>query len=282
MWRFFLSKLKSAGSAERLLRERLSEPIHLNLMALMVAVFGSYRAKVYFDIAFRQYTAFCLLDAADRAASIGVKRISAIEFGVASGQGLLNICDNARYVRRATGVEIDVFGFDTGEGLPPPRNYRDHPELYRRGEFPMNQERLKAQLPSNAKLILGDIAQTVPDFLRSGLLAPVGYVAVDVDYHWSAAEALQIFTGPAAMYLPLVDLYLDDCQVAYHNPSCGELLALAEFNEATALRKIHPYTALREKRLLKNASWISKIYALHVLDHRLRSIDEDSGLSAAG
>ena len=106
-------------------------------------------------------------------------------------------------------------------------------------------------------------------------------VAIDVDYYWSAAEALQIFTGPAEMYLPLVDLYLDDCQVVYHNPSCGELLALSELNEATALRKIHPYTALREKRLLKNASWISKIYALHVLDHPVRSVEAQAdGLAA--
>jgi hypothetical protein len=46
-------------------------------------------------------------------------------------------------VRRAskttavTGVKIDVYGFDTGKGLPPPRTYRDHPELYRQGDFPM-------------------------------------------------------------------------------------------------------------------------------------------------
>jgi len=237
---------------------------------MVVAVLGGYRARVYFDLVFRQYTAFCMLDAADRAANLGLKRISVVEFGVASGAGLLNICDNARAIRKATGIEFDIYGFDTGAGLPPPRSYRDHPELYQQGDFPMNFRALQARLPENAKLVLGDIATTVPQFLREGL-APLGYVALDVDYYWSAVEALRIFSGPPEFYLPLVNLYLDDCHDAYHNPSCGEMLACQEFNEANDLRKIFPYTALREKRLLKRASWPSKIYSVHVLDHKIRT-----------
>jgi hypothetical protein len=256
---------------ERVLRERLSEPLHLNLLAAFVALFGSHRAKVYFDLAFRQYTAFCLLDAADRAASLGVKRISVLEFGVASGAGLLNICENAAAATRATGVEFDVYGFDTGTGLPPPRSYRDHPELYKQGDFPMDFEALRSRLPSNAKLVLGDIAVTVPQFLKEQLTAPLGYVALDVDYYWSAVEALRIFSGPAELYLPLVNLYLDDCHDAYHNPACGEMLACNELNAGNPSRQIYPYTALTEKRLFKNASWISKIYAVHILDHAVRT-----------
>jgi hypothetical protein len=271
MANFALSQLRTPGAFERVSRERLSEPVHLNLLSVFVALFGNYRSKVYFDLAFRQYTAFNLLDAAERAASLGLRRFSALEFGVASGRGLLNICQNAAAVKKTTGVEIDVFGFDTGTGLPPPRSYRDHPELYQSGDFPMDFQALQQRLPENAHLILGDIAETIPAFLRSGAPSPIGYVALDVDYYWSAAEALQIFTGPPASYLPLVNLYLDDCHDKYHNPSCGELLACDEFNNSNALRKIYPYTALREKRLFKNASWISKIHALHVLDHKIRT-----------
>jgi hypothetical protein len=265
------SRLSSRGAFERVFRERLSEPAHLNLASLAVAAFGGYRAKVYFDLAFRQYTAFCLLDAADRARSLGLSRISAIEFGVASGAGLLNICENARKVSRITGVEIFIFGFDTGAGLPPPRSYRDHPELYREGDFPMDFAALEEKLPPNAKLILGDIAKTVPALIQGGISAPLGYVAIDVDYFWSAEEALKIFIGSAGSYLPLVNIYLDDCHNAYHNPACGEMLACADFNQAHSLRQIYPYTALREKRLFKRASWISKIYAAHILDHPVRS-----------
>jgi hypothetical protein len=211
------------------------------------------------------------MDAANRAAVLGIKSISAIEFGVATGAGLLNICENASAVTRATGVEIQIYGFDTGAGLPPPRGYRDHPELYRAGDYVMNFAALEAKLPSNAKLIIGDIANTVPGFLSNGLSAPLGYVSLDVDYYWSSVEALRIFDGSPDLYLPIVNLYLDDSQGDYHNPSCGELLACREFSDAHEFRKIHPYTGLREKRLFKNATWISKIYAVHVLDHRTRS-----------
>ena len=55
---FLLSRLTTTGALERVLRERLSEPLHLNFFSAFVAIFGSYRSKVYFDLAFRQYTAF--------------------------------------------------------------------------------------------------------------------------------------------------------------------------------------------------------------------------------
>jgi hypothetical protein len=265
------SRLRTRGAFERVYRERLSEPLHLNAMSALVAAFGSYRSKVYFDLAYRQYTAFCLLDAADRANRLGVKRISAMEFGVATGAGLLNICQNAKEVTKITGVEFDIIGFDTGAGLPPPRSYRDHPELYKAGDYKMAFDSLKAMLPSNARLVLGDIAETIPKFLQDGVDSEIGYVALDVDYYWSSVETLKIFTGPAEHYLPLVNLYLDDCQDDYCNPACGEMLACSEFNQTEELRAIYPFTALREKRLFKNASWISKIYAVHIFDHQLRT-----------
>jgi hypothetical protein len=278
MNRLLLSRLGSRGALERVLRERLSEPLHLQILSLF-ALLGSYRTKVYFDLAYRQYTAFSLLDAAERAKGLGIKKISAIEFGVASGAGLLNICQNASAITKALNVEFEIYGFDTGAGLPPPRSYRDHPELWQAGDFPMDVPALQAKLPANAKLILGDIAATVPSFLN-GSFAPLGYVSLDVDYYWSAVEALRIFSGRPSQYLPFVNLYLDDVQNAHNNPACGELLACREFSDATPLRKIYPYTALRERRLFKNASWISKIYAVHILDHEERTSGQKRGEAA--
>jgi hypothetical protein len=143
----------------------------------------------------------------------------------------------------------------------------------------MDVAALQAKLPPNARLVLGDITETVPKFIAEGLHAPLGYVALDVDYYWSAVDALQILCGPPEQYLPFVNIYLDDSQDPHHNPACGEMLACAELSEREAYRKIFPYTALREKRLFKNASWISKIWALHVLDHRVRT--EGTGREAA-
>jgi hypothetical protein len=274
-------RLQSRGAGERLLRERLSEPLHLNVMAAAVALFGSFRAKVYFDLVFRQYAAFCLLDAADRAKRQGLEAFTALEFGVASGAGLLNMCEIASRVTKATGVRVEVHGFDSGSGLPAARDYRDHPELYQGGDYVMHApERLRARLPAFASLIIGPIAETVPPFrARLSPAAPIGYVSIDVDYYFSAVDALDILAGEPALYLPLVNLYLDDCHEPYHNPAAGELLALAEFNQRHALRRAFPYTALREQRLFKNAAWLSKIFALHVLDHPARTTSAARGFS---
>src|SRR5262245_29668740 len=58
----------------------------------------------------------CLLQAAQLARRLGHSRISAIEFGVAGGNGLVALERHAAYVTRQTGVEVAIYGFDTGEG----------------------------------------------------------------------------------------------------------------------------------------------------------------------
>ena len=47
---FLLNKLKDVDFWERHLRDRLAEPIHLNLISIFVQLFGSFRAKVAFDL----------------------------------------------------------------------------------------------------------------------------------------------------------------------------------------------------------------------------------------
>jgi hypothetical protein len=269
---FLLNKLGHSHTWKRIFLERLTEPIHLNIISLFVAVFGTTRAKIDFDLMIRPQHAFCLLKAADQAREAGVKRITAIEFGVANGAGLLNICQIAKRITDLTGVEFDLIGFDSGTGMPNIRDYRDHPEAYQPGWYPMqNPDRLRALLTLNARLVLGEMTKTVPDFVRSlSSAAPIGFVSVDVDYHWSAVEALRVLLGPADCYLPMVQMYFDDVNCEFHNAWCGELAAINEFNDEHKLRKIAPVNFLRERRIFKNAPWISQIYALHVFDHAQR------------
>jgi hypothetical protein len=47
-------------------------------------------------------------------------------------------------------------------------------------------------------------------------------------------------------------------------PWCGELLAISEFNAEDQLRRIAPYSALRVRRMLKNAQWIEQMYNVHI------------------
>ncbi len=269
---YTLRRLFRPGQFRKVLVERGTEPIHLNLLSAIVAACGTYRAKVDFDLVVRQQYAFPILYAADAAKQYGYNTVTIIEFGVAGGAGLLNMCRIAERTQAATGIEFRIFGFDTGKGMPAPIDFRDLPESFQAGDFPMDVERLKRALPRFAELVIGDIADTVPQFLDSlGEEAPIGFVAVDVDYYSSAKKTLKVLTGDPRLYLPVVPVYLDDIGVDGSNPWTGELLAVEEFNRENKLRKIAPFTLLRSRRIFKNTQWIDRMFAAHVHDHALRS-----------
>lgn len=276
MMKYLLKKLTRKEKLTRIFYERLTEPIHLNILSLFVALFGSYKQKIEFDLVIRQQNAFCLFKAAEFAKSLGIQSVTAIEFGVAAGAGLLNICEISRNVTRETGVDFKIFGFDTGAGMPPPRDYRDQPEIFKEGHFPMvDRTKLLRALPHNAELIVGDIAQTLPEFINSlSEESPIGFVSVDVDYYWSAKECLSVLLGEPEKYLPMTLVYLDDIGVPSSNPWVGELLAVNEFNAENLHRKIHPYTFLRSQRIFKQTRWLEQIFMLHTLDHSWRSAEQ--------
>lgn len=269
---YVLKRLMRKGQLRKVFVERLTEPLHLNLLSLFVAMFGGYRTKVAWDLVVRQQYAFPILYAADAAKKYGFNRVTVVELGVAGGAGLLNMCRIAERTRAATGIDIRVVGFDTGKGMPPALDYRDLPECFQEGDFPMDFPRLRASLPPFAELIIGDVAETVPEFARRlSAEAPLGFVAVDVDYYSSAKLALQILTGDVGGLLPLIPVYLDDIGVDGSNPWTGELLAVNEFNAEHELRKIAPFTLLRSRRIFKNTQWIDRMFAAHIHDHPLRS-----------
>jgi hypothetical protein len=251
------------------LAERFTEPLHLNIMAGFVRLFGSYSTKIDFDLIRPRKYAFPILEAARFAKEQGIRSITIIEFGVATGGGLLAMCDIASNVTRETGIHFSVVGFDTGCGMPEPFDYRDNPDLYQAGDFPMDQEQIRRRLPPNARLIIGDLKFTVTEFVEQLTPEqPIGFAAVDVDYYSSALEAFKIFSGPnPANYLPLTLVYLDDIVLPSHSRFTGELLAVEQFNQTHDLRKIDEYRFLRSQRIFKQPQWIGQMFLLHVFDH---------------
>jgi hypothetical protein len=268
----FLRKLRSPHIRRRILIERLTEPIHVNIASAVVGIAGSFRARVAHDLVIRPHNAFGILQAADQAACMGLKEITLLEFGVAAGAGLMNMARVARQVTRVTGVSFQIFGFDTGAGMPPPCDFRDHPDLYGTGDFPMDVAALKSILPPNVSLMIGNISEKVPEFLaRIDAVAPIGYVVFDVDYYSSTREALAVLTAAdPAKYLPLTYAYFDDMHQPAHNSWCGEFLAIEEFNAAHSMRKIERDRFLADRRVYRRADWIKQMFSLQVLDHPLR------------
>lgn len=184
----------------------------------------------------------------------------------------MNMCLIAQKVSALTGVDVQVFGFDTGKGMPAPRDYRDHPDLYQEGDFPGDVDALRRILPRNGHLVLGELASTVPQFLQqhASEKCPIGYVELDVDYYSSTVEAFKLFEGNPRFYLPTPAIYVDDIHFAVHNPYAGELLAINDFNAQHEFRKICFYDFLECSRIFRRAEWIKHIYLLQVMDHPSR------------
>jgi hypothetical protein len=265
------SLLKRPDDWQRAAVERLSEPLHLNLISLGVALFGSFRAKVAFDLVVRRQHAYGLLKAADEARYRGIERLTVVELGVAAGGGLLNMCEIAPRVTEETGVEFQIVGFDTGEGMPPPVDFRDHPELYKEGWFPMDREALLASLPENAEIHFGNLRETIVPFVeKMGPDAPLGFASLDVDFYSSSKDALRLFDGSPDAYLPWIPFYVDDLALATHTRYAGELLAIREFNEEHELRKIDWDWNLQHSRVFKHTEWLTHMFKLQVLDHPVR------------
>jgi hypothetical protein len=268
-------KLTEPRIWRRIYIERLGEPLLYNIASIIVALFGSVRQKIAYDLILRHPYAYCIQEAADLAKSHGVESLTVIEFGVANGAGLLNLCKIAEQVSKETGVRFEVVGFDSGTGMPPPRDYRDHPEKYFTGDFPLTDKAaLHARLPSNARIIYGDIKETLAQF-SSEVRSPIGVVCIDVDYYWSARESLDVLLFDANKYLPRVYMYFDDVQDIDDNDFCGELCAIHEFNADSSHphRRLGVANFLNELRIFKRAIWHKQIYLAHIFDHEYRSIE---------
>jgi len=266
------NKLRRRDRWRRIFRERLTEPVHLNLLSVLVLLFGSYRAKIDWDLVIRQQYAYGILKAADLAREQGHSSVTVLELGVAAGAGLMNMATIAERVSQETGVSIAIHGFDGGSGLPPALDYRDHPDLYGEGDYPMDFEGLRRILPRHVTLHLGPLTSTIPAFLGTVRpTSPIGFVAFDLDYYSSTVDALEVMKGDAELYLPLTVTYLDDIAFEEHNSAAGVLLAVEEFNHDVPLRRLEHSRFFEWRRIFTRAIWVNQVYFLHVLDHPGRS-----------
>jgi len=229
---------------------------------------GPVATRVYWGIFRYPHYAFGVYWAAVQASRLGIPRISVLEFGVAGGRGLLALEAASREIALATGVRIDVFGFDSGAGMPKPKDHLDLPHIWGEGFYRMDEQKLRARL-ATAELLLGDVKQTVKAWLADESHAPVGFAAFDLDYYSSTRDALEIFRTAAHRHLPRVYCYFDDVvanELGCMNPYVGELLAIQRFNEMSPERKIARIEQLRLCRP-RWELWQDRMFAFHDFAH---------------
>lgn len=208
---------------------------------------------------------FCIFSAAFEAKLLGRDRISVLEFGVASGTGLMECERFAAAVEEETNVRVEVYGFDLGSGLPPARCPEDMTYNWGAGDYPMgNQAALREKL-ARAKLVIGDIKTTVANFTSGFAPAPVGAMLIDVDYHSSASDALSLLDADAAYLLPRIFMYFDD--IPWDGDFIGEELAVREFNRTHEHIKIMPEGSGNQLILSPRLRPFARIKRAHVLRH---------------
>lgn len=231
---------------------------------------GSYTLRIACDAVERPHYAYSIHEAAKLAKQLGLAKFSIVEFGVAGGNGLVAMEKIAAKIEKALDIGIEIYGFDAGGGLPEPIDYRDLPYEYGVGQYAMDEAKLRTRL-GRAKLILGDVKDTMPDFFETHTPAPIGFVAIDLDFYSSTVEALKIFDAEPENLLPRVFCYLDDVvgpDWVLSNEWVGELLAVKEFNDNHKRRKIGPIYGLGHKRVVRS-NWNDTLFAFHDFDHAL-------------
>lgn len=202
--------------------------------------------------------------AAVQARRQAIREISVIEFGVASGQGLLAMQEEAEAVEAETGIAVQVYGFDA-KGLPElTGDHRDHPDAWRQGDYPMNEETLRAKLnPKRTELVIGNVRDSAMDFVQKHRPAPIGFVSFDMDLYSSTRDALQIFQCPDVRMLWHVPLYFDDIEFIFNYSEAGEFLAVQEFNRCQKRVYIDRWYGVRRDRPFSERSFYDKFFVAH-------------------
>jgi len=244
--------------------------ISRSLISLIIKFFniGSYEFKIAFNATRqRNHYAYCIFNAAKLAKSLGLLKMSVIEFGCAAGDGLVAIEEIVKEVEKVFGIKIEVYGFDTGEGLPESFDYKDIKYNWKKGFYKMDKELLEHKLKIS-KVILGDVKDTVPNFFNKYNPAPVGCIFHDLDYYTSTKKSFLIFNEDNINFLPRVYNYFDDIiggEIELYNDWTGERLAIKEFNEENNKMKFSPAYHLVTRQI--HRSWYHQIQILHFFDH---------------
>ena len=227
----------------------------------------------------RPHYAWGVLQGAALAKVLGFKRVSVLEIGVAGGAGLLAMERTAELFEDAVDMKIDVYGFDTGVGIPKPQDFRDMPFKWSEGYYPCDVKKLEQRL-RRAKLKIGLLKDTMPEFVRE-IAGPVAFVGFDTGMYTGTKDAMSLFDGRHEVLIPRVACSFRSAIGKDVSDFAGERLAISEFNASHSMRKISKIFGLTyfvppQFRWW----WIDMMYVLHIFDHPQYGAEDAYKLSA--
>ena len=231
--------------------------------------FFSFKFRLDLDAILYPPYAYGMYCSALQARALGQSTITALKFGVAAGQGLLQMESYADQIKDALGVEFNIYGFDLGTGLPKSDDYRDQIYFWQEGDFRQDRDLLKQKL-KNAEVIYGDVKDTVAKFFSNRALAPIGFIAFDLDFFSSTQAALLIFNSNEKNYLPRVECYFDDVnssELLCASSETGVLRAISMFNEENKKKKILKKEGVEAFRRFPCPGWNNSMFIFHNFLH---------------
>ena len=127
----------------------------------------------------------------------------------------------------------------------------------------MDVPKLRARLKT-ARLLLGDVAETLPGFTEREKPPPIGFIVFDLDYYSSTVTALKILEADHRYLLPRVACYLDD-MIGDIDWAYNDLTG--EFNEQHDDIKIAPVSGLRFSGSHIPQAWHEQTFVAHLFTH---------------
>ena len=156
----------------------------------------SYEDRLTIGAVDRAHYGYCIFQAAKLASLLNYPRMSVIEFGCGGGNGLINAEMHIKEVMKLCSVDIELYGFDAGSGLPSPVDYRDMPTTFEPVCMKWTELPYQRQL-ERAKLGIGDVRDTCRTFLQEHEPATIGCV---LDYYSSTRNALTLIDGDSRYF----------------------------------------------------------------------------------
>jgi len=179
---------------------------------------------------FKPHYESILYEACLESKKLGIDKVSVIELGVAGGAGIISLEKYKKKIEKVLNMQIEIYGFDTGSGLPKIELNEDLPFLWRSGLYNIDKTALENKIKS--KIFYGDVKNTVDDFIKINK-NKVCCIFFDLDLYTSTMSFLNQIPKIKDHLLPRVLCYFDDVYVFenYINQFNGVFKAIEEFNK---------------------------------------------------
>ena len=153
-------------------------------------------------------------------------------------------------------------------GLPEPQDHRDLPYIWEKGFYKMNKQKLMDR-KGKAKIVIGNINETITTFIELYKPAPIGAIFFDMDYYSSTYSSLDILLSKDKYFLPRVFSYFDDTignVESLYNDYTGQRLAIKQFNKENKNIKIAVPYHLKAESFPQY--WFNQIWIIHFFKHK--------------